>query len=145
MGPRRLARQAVLEALYAIEVSDCFDNQEQILELWNYCLGRYEMNEKARFFGEKFLRTVLRNLPTIDKLIGKHLQNWKLSRVAIIDRNILRMGVCEILFFTDIPRKVTIDEAIELAKRYSTKDSSRFVNGVLDNITEESFDELGGL
>jgi N utilization substance protein B len=145
MGPRRLARQAVLEALYAIEASDCFGNQEQIAELWNYCLGRYEMNEKAQFFGEKFLRTVLRNMPTIDKLIGRHLQNWKLSRVAIIDRNILRMGVCEILFFTDIPRKVTIDEAIELAKRYSTKDSSRFVNGLLDNITEESFDELSGL
>ncbi|MBD3170789.1 MAG: transcription antitermination factor NusB [candidate division Zixibacteria bacterium] len=142
MGPRRKARHAVLEALYAVEMRGIDGDPSLIHEIWNYCLGRYKINEKARFFGENLYRTVLRNKPTIDLLIQKNLQNWQLSRVAIIDRNILRMGVCEILFFPDVPRKVTIDESVELAKRYSTRDSGRFVNGVLDIITEESFDEL---
>ena len=142
MGPRRKARQAALEALYAVEMGEFDNDPEKIQEVWNYCLGRYNMTDKTRYFGENLFKTIIRNKPTIDTLIKRNLQNWRLSRVAIIDRNILRMGVCEIVFFPDVPRKVTIDESIELAKKYSTKDSGRFVNGVLDNITEKSFDEL---
>ncbi len=142
MGPRRKARQAVLEALYAYEILGCKDEADVIQEIWDHCSERYELGEKASYFGENIFRTVLRNHITIDELIKRNLKNWQMSRVAIIDLNILRIGVCEITFFPEIPRKVTIDESIELAKRYSTKDSSRFVNGVLDNITEESFDKL---
>ena len=144
MGPRRKARQAVLEALYAFEAGEYRESPEILQEVWDYCHGRYDLGEKAEFFGEKLFRAVLRNKVTIDELIKRNLQNWQMSRVALVDRNILRMGVCEIVFFAEIPRKVTIDESIELAKKYSTKDSGRFVNGVLDNITESSLEDLHG-
>ncbi|MCP4633131.1 MAG: transcription antitermination factor NusB [candidate division Zixibacteria bacterium] len=142
MGPRRKARHAVLEALYAVEILGCVDDPEKTQNIWNYCVERQELSDKAEFFGENLFKIILRNLPTTDNLIAKNLQNWKLARVALIDRNILRIGVCEILFVPDVPRKASIDESIEMAKKYSTKDSSRFVNGVLDNITRDSIDEI---
>ncbi len=142
MSPRSEARQAVLEALYAVDVGEFEEDKERIREMWEYCVLQHNLKEKAALFGENLFKTTLRNKKNIDEIIKLNLQNWIFPRVAMIDRNILRIGVCEIIFFPDIPRKVAIDEAIELAKTYSTKDSGRFVNGILDNITEKSFDEL---
>jgi len=73
-------------------------------------------------------------MPSIDTLIKKHVKNWEIKRMAVVDRNILRMGCFELLFSEDIPPKVAINEAIELAKRFGDIDSPRFVNGILDKI-----------
>ena len=77
---------------------------------------------------------VMKNMPTLDSLIKKYVKNWEIERMAVIDRNILRMAAFEIIFLEEIPPKVSINEAIELAKRFGDIDSPRFVNGVLDKI-----------
>jgi len=84
----------------------------------------------------------------IDKEIRKYAENWDFERFAVVDKNILRMAVCEFFYFPDIPARVTINEAIELAKKYSTMDSSSFVNGILDAIfraNTQMFSETGKL
>lgn len=102
--------------------------------------GEGELAELARAieqreFVKRLFAGVRRNRPRIDKIIGRVAENWRLDRMAAIDRNIIRLGVYEILFSEgDVPRKVAINEALELAKRYSTAQSSRFVNGVLDRL-----------
>ena len=85
------------------------------------------------------MRGVTENIKKIDKVITECTKNWQLGRMAVIDRNILRFGAYELLFLADVPPKVSINEAIDIAKRYGDKDSGKFVNGILDNIhkTEE--------
>jgi len=73
----------------------------------------------------------------LEKIISKFLENWEISRIALLDNLILKMAVCELLFFDDVPPKVSISEAIEIAKKYSTDDSSGFVNGILDSVYRE--------
>jgi len=83
------------------------------------------------------LRKTTENLQELDGIIGKHIDNWDLKRLAMIDKNILRLGLAELHYFPEIPKKVTIDEAIELAKTYGSADSGRFVNGVLDALSKD--------
>jgi N utilization substance protein B len=136
MGSRRQARRAVLEALYAHETireSGVTSDPNVYLE---QSVSRYKLEGGyAEFVRQLFLK-VTQNLESLDKLMMEKLQHWDISRVTLIDKCILRMGICELLFFPDIPRAVSIDEAIELTKIYSTADSGKFVNGVLDTITE---------
>jgi N utilization substance protein B len=137
MGSRRHARRAVLETLYAWETI-----REAKLELESNSfieesISRHRLEDNYADFARRLFLKVGQNLATIDKLMVEKLENWDISRVALIDKCLLRMGICEILFFPDIPRKVTIDEAIELSKIYSTGDSGKFINGILDTITED--------
>ena len=81
------------------------------------------------------------NLSRIDEIIKKHVKNWEIDRMAVVDRNILRIAAYELLFIKEIPPKVSINEAIELAKRFGDVDSPRFVNGILDKVYKE---EVGG-
>jgi N utilization substance protein B len=102
--------------------------------------GEGELAELARAIEQRefvkgLFAGVRKNRPRIDKIIGRVAENWRLDRMAAIDRNIIRLGVYEILFSSnEVPRKVAINEALELAKRYSTAQSSRFVNGILDRL-----------
>ena len=89
-----------------------------------------------QFATNLFLRT-LDYRETADEIIGRHTENWDLGRIALIDRILLRMAICELLTFEDIPPKVSINEAIEVAKRYSTPKSGQFINGVLDAVLLE--------
>lgn len=89
-----------------------------------------------KFAHDLFLR-VLDNRDDADELIGRHAENWDLARIALVDHLLLRIAVCELLTFRDIPPKVSINEAIEIAKRYSTDKSGRFINGVLDAALEQ--------
>ena len=86
---------------------------------------------------EKLYSLVLNNNELTDKLIKKNLKNWKFNRVAQLDKILLRMGICEIFFMDDIPPKASITEMVEIAKIYSTEDSSSFINGVLDSVYKE--------
>ncbi len=133
MGKRRKAREAALEALYCYEIR----GDTPIEEIFPFCEERHELGNSAREFALSLLKSTIENMQAIDKEIACHIKNWDIKRLALIDKNILRLGLAELLYFPDIPRKVTIDEAIELAKSYGSSESGRFVNGVLDALSKD--------
>lgn len=133
MSTRREAREVAMQALYAFELGG--GEASHILEtVVKERLG--DDREGIEFATRLFLRTVDR-LEESDRLIERHTENWDLSRIALIDRIVLRMAICEFRGFEDIPPKVTINEAIEVVKKYSTERSGQFVNGILDAILAE--------
>jgi N utilization substance protein B len=130
MRKRSLARECVLKILYQIEMTR--RPPEKTIELfWEQEL---ECDKDVREFATPLVEGVYRNLAAIDAKISEYATNWQLSRMAVIDRNILRMGVYELKFTSGIPPKVAINEAVELAKKYGDLESSKFVNGILDKI-----------
>lgn len=129
MGTRRQARECALQMLYQLDLS-----HTKIDEL----IGRYwQVNEadgEVHVFADELVRGVAGHLTEIDELVAAHSTNWKLSRMAAVDKNVLRLAAYELTRRPDIPVKVTINEAVEIAKRFGTADSGAFVNGILDNI-----------
>ncbi len=115
-----------MQALYACELSG--DEVGHIVET----LLRPKFDEEALRFAERLLVRSLDTTSEADALIEAHAQNWDIGRIAVIDRVLMRMAITEMLHFEDIPPKVSINEAIELAKRYSTSQSGTFINGILD-------------
>ena len=97
----------------------------------------YPPEDDVEEFSNQIVEGVIRNRSEIDRLIELHSTHWKLSRMAYVDRNILRMAVYELLYCHDIPHSVTLNEAIEVAKKFGTEESGAFINGVLDNIAKE--------
>lgn len=130
MSTRRQAREQVMKALYAHEQADG-DPEHAVHTLINPLL---EDDPPTRDFAEDLFRTTLATAEEADDLIEKHAENWDIHRITIIDRSLLRMATAELLKFEEIPPKVSVDEAIEVAKKYSTPRSDTFVNGVLDAI-----------
>ena len=133
MGQRRKAREAALECLYSYEVR----GDSPVEDLFPYSRERHQLDQESSEFALALLRKTVSNIKELDDLISKHIENWNIERLAMIDRNILRLGLAELYYFPEIPRKVTIDEAIELAKIYGSADSGRFVNGVLDALSKD--------
>jgi N utilization substance protein B len=131
MKKRRKAREAVLQILYQKDMTG--DKSPQIPdEYWRENPCPPDIME----FANALVKGTLENKQKIDSLIENNSENWLLSRMGVIDRNILRMAVYEMISGFDIPVKVTINEAIEIAKKFGTEDSSKFVNGVLDQINK---------
>ena len=130
MNSRRQIRERVMQALYALELGggDAEQVMKQVLRT-----GLQEEGGGIRFAESLFLRTLDRT-DEIDEIIEVHLENWDFERVALVDRILLRMAICELLAFDDIPPKVSINEAIEVAKTYSTSKSGKFINGILDAV-----------
>ncbi len=91
-------------------------------------------DEETKMFAEKLVAGVLEKKKDLDALLGKYATNWKVSRMPIVDRNILRAGLYELFWMDDVPAKVTLDEAVQLAKSFGDEEASKFVNGVLDKI-----------
>ncbi|MBF0492817.1 MAG: transcription antitermination factor NusB [Deltaproteobacteria bacterium] len=131
MGNRRKAREAALQLLYPIDLGK-FSPQELFPLFWK----NQAEEEGTRDFTEHLVLGVTHNLKEIDELLEKHSTHWKLSRMSIVDRNILRMAVYEILYCEDIPKSVTLNEAIDIGKKFGTEDSGAFINGVLDNLAK---------
>jgi N utilization substance protein B len=129
MRSRSKARAIALSLLYQAEIAKVAFSQA----LHNYS-ENYPQRQEIIDFASLLVEGVAKNSPAIDFLIKKHVKNWEIERMAVIDRNILRLGCFELLFSRDIPPKVAINEAIELAKRFGDIDSPRFVNGILDKI-----------
>ena len=127
--PRRLGRESVLKALYALELSD--DQPEKIL---SDIFEREFIDEKTGRFVTSLFNNSVKYKDWCEKQVSNHLVNWNIDRVALLDRLILQMAISEIYYLKDIPPKVSISEAIEIAKRYSTDESSGFVNGILDAV-----------
>lgn len=125
---RRVIRIKVLQVLYAHVIS-----KDPIEKVKNDLLGEIKEEEKIEFASE-LIDKVLKNSAKLDKMIKDKIENWEFERIALVDKLILRMGLSEILHFPEIPPKVSINEAIEIAKEYCTKSSGKFVNGILDAI-----------
>jgi N utilization substance protein B len=126
---RRKARTLVVEALYRFDlVGD--PPLKTILDI----IRRHRLNEEAKRYARQLLDSVVTNLTAIDGSITKTLRGWDFNRLSTIDRAILRLATCELLFLPQIPPKVCINEAVELTRGYSTEGSTKFVNAVLDKI-----------
>jgi transcription antitermination factor NusB len=133
MRKRTKARENALKILYAIDITrnvpkECIDK---------YWKDSEEKDVEVKTFANSLVLGVLNKNKEIDKTISECATNWQLGRMAVIDRNILRFAAYELLFADEIPPKVTINEAIDIAKRYGDSESGKFVNGVLDKINKD--------
>ncbi|HSW54296.1 MAG TPA: transcription antitermination factor NusB [Ignavibacteriaceae bacterium] len=125
---RRIVREKVLQILYAYEL-----NKESLQPLSLEIL-KDVTDEVDKAFAQELIRKVLANIEDLDGRIIQRVTNWEMNRIALIDKMLLRIGICELLHFPDIPPKVSINESIEIAKDYSTAGSAKFINGILDAI-----------
>lgn len=131
MRKRTFARECALKILYRIEISrESADSS--LSDFWSKTAG--SMDKESHDFAESLVKGTCGNLAAIDGIISKHTDNWSISRMAVVDKNIIRMSAYEMLYRDDIPPNVSINEAIELAKKYGDVDSGKFVNGILDKI-----------
>jgi N utilization substance protein B len=133
MGKRRSSREQALKFLYQSELNEG-DHDKQMEQF----LERVSSQDKVEGFMQELVQTVVRYKKEIDETLKKCSDNWELERMAVVDRNILRIGACELLYIPSTPPKVAINEAVEIAKRYGNEDSPEFVNGVLDKIYKET-------
>lgn len=129
MGIRRRAREIALQVLYQLDIGR--GDPGEVLNLY---WENFRPSQKAREFCQRLIEGVRRSQDQIDPLIEENSENWSLKRMAMVDRNILRLATFELLHCPDIPFKVTLNEAIELAKRFGADDSPAFINGILDKI-----------
>jgi len=125
-------RERVLQALYAYELS-----HEPIQFIIENVVADLEKQPESFAFAKQLILKVIESNKELDDLIRQRIEHWEFNRLAIIDRIVLRMSICELLYFDDIPPKVTINEAIEIARDFSTEKSDKFVNGVLDSILDD--------
>ncbi len=128
MGTRHQARERALQILFQYDIHGKSG-------LWlDVFWKENEASGEARAFAERLVAGVLEQKPELDALITKYATNWKISRMPIVDRNILRAGVYELMWMDDVPARVTMNEAVELAKSFGDDEASKFVNGVLDQV-----------
>ncbi len=130
MRKRTQSRESALKILYQSELT----RREIHAAAENFWNEFEEIDENVRTFADRITSGIEKNFQSIDDKISQYATNWQLKRMAVIDRNVLRIGVFELLYAADIPPKVTINEAVELAKKYGDLESSKFVNGILDKI-----------
>lgn len=133
MQERRRAREFVVQVSYAHEIQD--DNLDQTFDLLAENSG---LTDELLVFSRELVNGIMAHRKEFDVLIAKKSRNWDIARIALVDRLILRMALTEFFYFKDIPPKVSISEAIEIAKVFSTDESSSFVNGILDAVLNES-------
>lgn len=133
MISKRKAREFAMQLLYAVEVG-----KEPFLEALSALAADPTVaDDEAKDYGTRLARKVLESQDVIDALITEASANWELERIAILDKIIIRCAVAELMHFPEIPLKVAINEAVDIAKKFSTGESSRFVNGVLDSIAKQ--------
>jgi N utilization substance protein B len=132
MGARRTARERALQALYQMEMTPG-SIQDALEAAWAAAEVTNKEPEAVKFARE-LTEGVMAHRAEIDRLIEQHSHNWRLDRMSRIDRNVLRLGVFELKYRPDIPKKVSLNEAVELGKNFGTEESSAFVNGLLDRV-----------
>jgi N utilization substance protein B len=156
MGKRREARERAVQFLFQYDLNPGQDLQAALDHFWESQRMNALIEEKrptwgqrvelpppsaedtaVRVFAEPLIRGSIENQTQIDELIRRHARNWELHRIAVVDRNIMRLAIYEMLFREDIPPVVSINEAVDIAKKFSTHDSGKFVNGILDKIRAE--------
>jgi N utilization substance protein B len=138
MGIRRKSRELALQALYQGELA----GQTELLDFAEFCV-HFQADKKAIPYARKLLDGVQEKKEEVNQLISRYAENWRLERMSVIDRNILRLAVFELHYQDDVPPSVVINEAVEIAKRYSTDDSGPFINGILDAMARENISDAG--
>ncbi|MFH1217533.1 MAG: transcription antitermination factor NusB [Pseudomonadota bacterium] len=128
MSLRRKSRELALQCLYQIDQSG---NSEADVDGMS---DHFDVNKKAIPYAQELVDGIRSNWQDLNSLIEDHAKNWRLSRMAVIDRNILRIAAFELIHKDDVPTSVALNEAIEIAKRYSTDDAAPFINGILDSM-----------
>ena len=130
MGTRRKSRELALQMLFQADLGE--QAPEQVRK--TFWKGRGEVEPEVQGFAEDIFRVAKDRASDIDELIESHAENWRMDRMAAVDRNILRAAVAEFLGFPKTPRAVVINEAIEIARKFSAPESAQFINGVLDSV-----------
>jgi N utilization substance protein B len=136
LGARRRARELAVQILYQMEANP-LDPPEALESFWQSVSAPGQIKE----FATRIVEGVHQHREEIDRLIGKYSEHWRLERIDRVDKNILRMGVFELLYCDDIPVKVALNEAIDIGKKFGTEESGAFINGILDRISKT---EKGG-
>ena len=128
---RRIVREKVLQILYAYELNQEFHSttKEEILKDID--------NKNDKNFAEELINRIIINEINLDEKIKERVANWEITRIALLDKVLLRMGICELMYFPEIPPKVSINETIEIAKSFSTESSGKFINGIMDAVLTE--------
>jgi len=132
MGKRRFSRELALKFLYQLEF-----NEEGFKDQMASFEDRLSCQEEVKDFMQELVSKVVGHRKEIDFTLQKYSEHWTLDRMTVIDRNILRLGVCELMYSQTIPPKVAINEAVEIAKKYGSEESPDFINGILDKIFKE--------
>jgi len=132
LGTRRKSRESALQVLYQLEITK--QEGPEAITRWK---DHFSSREETDAFSERIVLGVLEHAREINQLIERFSENWRLERMNLVDRNILRMAIFELLHCSEIPPKVTLNEAIDLGKRYGSEDSGSFINGILDRIQKE--------
>jgi transcription antitermination protein NusB len=132
MGTRRAARELALQAVYQVDLLGEGGSDGDLTLLW----AHFEAEPEARTFARELIEGVAAHRERIDDLIAASAEHWRLARLARVDLGLLRVAAFELLARPDIPASVTIDEAVEIARRFGSEDSPAFVNGILDHIAQ---------
>ncbi len=133
MGTRRKSRELCLQMLFQWDMGKQLP--EQVRK--TFWAERGEVDEETRGFADDLFRVAIEQQARVDELIQKHAQHWRMDRMAAVDRNVLRAGVAELLSHRETPRPVVINEALEIARKFSAPESVQFINGVLDSVGKE--------
>jgi transcription antitermination protein NusB len=133
MGTRRKSRELALQMLFQADLGQ--QAREDVSK--TFWKGRGEVSREVQGFAEDIFRVAQDRSADIDKLIQNHAEHWRMDRMAAVDRNVLRSAVAEMMGFPATPRAIVINEAIEIARKFSSPESAQFINGVLDSIGKE--------
>jgi transcription antitermination protein NusB len=145
VGPRRRAREYALQVLFSLDLNPGLTAPQALAHFWRDFIAEArpadesepEPTTEVTVFAEQLVRGTADNLAEIDQIVQKASRNWRLERMARVDRNVLRLATYELRFQPEVPAKVVINEAIEVARRYGAAESPAFVNGLLDRISQE--------
>ena len=132
MGKRRKSREIIIQVLYQMDMSDG-DAEENFNLFWQH----FNPSDELKEFSRKIVQGVCKHREEIDALIEKHSEHWRLERMTIVDKNILRSAIFELMFCPDTPVKVILNESIELGKKFSSEKSAPFINGILDKVSHQ--------
>jgi N utilization substance protein B len=133
MGNRHKAREFSLQLLFALDF-----NPQDIRQTIGMFWSDLSVPEEVRDFSDELVRGVYARLEEIDDMLSRYSENWTIDRMTGVDRNILRMAIYELLYRPEIPKNVTINEAVEIGKKFGSEDSGAFVNGILDRIARDT-------
>ena len=131
---RRRAREIALQVLYQVDISGDTASLENSIEQW---AKEFSLSEKSLVFTRELVAGTLRHKETIDQKLMSTAHDWALDRMNTVDRNLMRLALYEMLYCPEIPQRVTLNEAIEIAKRFGGDDSAKFINGILDKFIED--------
>lgn len=134
MGLRRKSREIALQFLFAHDFGEHLSTADAVQGELASFLDSFTINQKALPYARELISGIVEKMQSLDTLLAGHSHNWRLERMSSVDRNILRMAVYEMLYVGDVPGQVAINEALEVAKRFSLPDSVAFINGILDAV-----------